>query len=62
MIEIKDFKKGIHQLEWEKKMMIMQMEDLQTRSKYIQLLKLTKNLQDVSFLFSLNEGSGLFLF
>jgi len=24
----------------------MQMEDLQTRSKYIQLLKLTKNLQD----------------
>ena len=48
MIEIKEFKKGIHQLEWEKKMMIMQMEDLQTRSKYIQLLKLTKNLQDVS--------------
>jgi len=46
MIEIKEFKKGIHQLEWEKKMMIMQMEDLQTRSKYIQLLKLTKNLQD----------------
>ena len=51
MIEIKEFKKGIHQLEWEKKMMIMQMEDLQTRSKYIQLLKLTKNLQDVSLIF-----------
>ena len=48
MNESKEFKKGIHQLEWEKRRMIMQMEDLQSRARYIQMLKLTKNIQAVS--------------
>ncbi|CAK8681425.1 cilia- and flagella-associated protein 43-like [Clavelina lepadiformis] len=45
MTESKDFKKGIHQLEWERKRMIMKMEDLHNRARHIQMLKLTKDLQ-----------------
>uniref|UniRef100_F6U441 Cilia- and flagella-associated protein 43 n=1 Tax=Ciona intestinalis TaxID=7719 RepID=F6U441_CIOIN len=45
MTESKDFKKGIHQLEWERKRMVMQMEDLHNRARHIQMLKLTKDLQ-----------------
>lgn len=45
MTECKDFKKGIHLLEWERKRMMMQMEDLHNRARHIQMLKLTKDLQ-----------------
>nr|CAB3230199.1 WD repeat-containing protein 96-like [Phallusia mammillata] len=45
MTESKDFKKGIHQLEWDRKRMMMQMEDLNNKSRHIQMLKLTKDLQ-----------------
>lgn len=50
MNESKDFKKGIHQLEWDRKRMMMQMEDLHNKARHIQMLKLTKDLQAVSFL------------
>ncbi|KAK3096042.1 hypothetical protein FSP39_022384 [Pinctada imbricata] len=45
MIESKDFRKGIIQLEWEQKRMIMQMEDLQNKMKDIQFMKVTREIQ-----------------
>nr|XP_039264137.1 cilia- and flagella-associated protein 43-like [Styela clava] len=45
MTECKDFKKGIHQLEWERKKMMMQMDDLHNKARHIQMLKLAKDLQ-----------------
>ena len=48
MTESKDFKKGIHQLEWERKRMMMQMEDLNNKARHIQMLKLTKEIQAVN--------------
>ena len=48
MVECKDFCKGIIQLEWEHKMMRMQIEDLNNKAKDIQMLRLSEEQQDVS--------------
>lgn len=48
MVECKDFRKGIIQLEWENKMRRMQIEDLSSRARDIQILQLTEEQQDVS--------------
>ncbi|XP_041476459.1 cilia- and flagella-associated protein 43-like isoform X2 [Lytechinus variegatus] len=45
MKESKDFRKGIHVLEWEHKKMIMQIEDLLEKAKVIQMLKVSRELQ-----------------
>ncbi|XP_076460305.1 cilia- and flagella-associated protein 43-like [Babylonia areolata] len=45
MIESKDFRKGIIQLEWEHKKMSMQMEDLENKMKDIQFMKVTREIQ-----------------
>jgi type VI protein secretion system component Hcp len=48
MMESKDFRKGIVQLEWEHKRMTMEMEDLQNKMRDIQNLKVTREIQAVS--------------
>jgi len=45
MMESKDFRKGIIQLEWEHKKMTMEMEDLQNKMRDIQNLKVTREIQ-----------------
>lgn len=45
MIESKDFRKGIFQLEWEHKKIQMQMEDLKQKSRDITVLRVSKELQ-----------------
>ncbi|CAL1546993.1 unnamed protein product [Lymnaea stagnalis] len=45
MVESKDFRKGIIQLEWEHKKMSMQMEDLENKMKDIQFVKVTREIQ-----------------
>nr|KAG5714383.1 hypothetical protein BaRGS_018600 [Batillaria attramentaria] len=45
MVESKDFRKGIIQLEWEHKKMSMQMEDLENKMKDIQFMKVTREIQ-----------------
>jgi len=45
MVESKDFRKGIIQLEWEHKKMSMQMEDLEKKMKDIQFMKVTREIQ-----------------
>lgn len=45
MVESKDFRKGIIQLEWEHKKMSMQMEDLENKMKDIQFIKVTREIQ-----------------
>ncbi|KAJ3366938.1 Cilia- and flagella-associated protein 43 [Kappamyces sp. JEL0680] len=46
LTEMKDYRKGIHALEWENKMHDFQAEDLIIRSRDIQLLRVTKEMQE----------------
>ncbi|MEE6479719.1 hypothetical protein FKM82_012348 [Ascaphus truei] len=45
MVESKDFRKGIIQLEWEHKKLRMEMEDLNKKSRDITMLRVSKELQ-----------------
>ncbi|XP_053318960.1 cilia- and flagella-associated protein 43 [Spea bombifrons] len=45
MVESKDFRKGIVQLEWEHKKIRMEMEDLKQKSRDITMLRVSKELQ-----------------
>lgn len=47
MLESRDFRKGIHLLEWEREKLVMTMDDLQQKAQDIQMLKLTRELQSV---------------
>ncbi|XP_045926905.1 cilia- and flagella-associated protein 43 isoform X2 [Micropterus dolomieu] len=46
MVECKDFRKGIIQLQWEHKMMGMHIEDLNSRARDIQMLRLSEDQQE----------------
>lgn len=46
LTEIKDYRKGIHGLEWENRMVDFQAEDLVIRTRDIQLLRVTKQMQE----------------
>lgn len=48
MVECKDVRKGIIRLQWELKMMEMQIEDLNNKARDIRKLKLSEEQQDVS--------------
>lgn len=48
MVECKDVRKGIIQLQWEHKMMEMQIEDLNNKARDIRKLQLSEEQQDVS--------------
>ncbi|XP_062989315.1 cilia- and flagella-associated protein 43 [Elgaria multicarinata webbii] len=55
MVESKDFRKGIFQLEWEHKKMQMQVDDLNQKARDIQKLNVTKDHQ--LFLSAINYDS-----
>ncbi|KAJ1549129.1 Cilia- and flagella-associated protein 43 [Cladochytrium tenue] len=44
--DMKDYRKGIHALEWENKMLDFQAEDLVIHTRDIQLLRITKQMQE----------------
>ncbi|KAJ3121663.1 Cilia- and flagella-associated protein 43 [Nowakowskiella sp. JEL0407] len=44
--EMKEYRKGIHALEWENKLLDFQSEDLLSKTRDIQLLRLTKQMQE----------------
>ncbi|XP_068577145.1 cilia- and flagella-associated protein 43 [Cebidichthys violaceus] len=46
MVNCKDFRKGVIQLQWEHRMMRMQIEDLNTKARDIQMLRLSEEQQD----------------
>lgn len=50
MVKCKDIRKGIIQLEWQHKMMKMQIEDLSNKAKDIQMLRPTEDQKDVSLI------------
>jgi len=45
--EIKDFRKGIHELQWNNQRLDLEEEDLLQRTRDLQLLRVTKSLQSV---------------
>ena len=45
MMESKDFRKGIVQLEWEHKKNLMRIEDLKNKMKIINMMKVTRQIQ-----------------
>jgi hypothetical protein len=45
--EIKDFRKGIHGLQWDNQRLDLEEEDLLQRTKDLQLLRVTKGLQSL---------------
>ncbi|KAI8914669.1 WD40-repeat-containing domain protein [Gorgonomyces haynaldii] len=46
LTEMKDYRKGIHSLEWENQMLDFQAEDLVIKTRDIQLLRVTKQMQE----------------
>ncbi len=46
LVEIKNYRKGIHALEWENQVLDFQAEDLVIRTRDIQLLRVTKEMQE----------------
>lgn len=67
MVECKDFRKGIIQLQWEHRMMGMQIKDLNNKARDIQMLRLSEEQQDVSVIIillfeSFSHGPGYLLF
>lgn len=61
MVECKDFRKGIIQLQWEHKKMGMQIEDLNNKARDIQMLRLSEEHQDVSVIRILKNSNSSFL-
>lgn len=55
MVESKDFRKGIFQLEWEHRKMQMQVDDLNQKARDIQKLNVTKDHQIVSSYFQIHH-------
>ena len=47
MVESKEFRKGIVQLEWSQRKSQMKMEDLHNTAREIQMLKVTRDIQQV---------------
>lgn len=45
MVESKDFRKGIIQLEWEHKKNMMKIEDLKEKMRVINMMKVTREIQ-----------------
>lgn len=45
MVESKDFRKGIIQLEWEHKKNMMKIEDLKEKMRIINMMKVTREIQ-----------------
>ena len=57
----KELRKHIKQLEWEKKMRIMQIEDLNTKARDIQMLQLSEEQKDVSAIWILKHPNSTVL-
>ena len=58
MLESKDFRKGIHMLEWERRRLEMEIDDLTQKAQDIQMLKLTRELQTVLSSNNTNSNAG----
>lgn len=61
MVECKDFHKGIIQLQWEHKMMGMQIEDHKNQARDIQMLQLSEEHQHVSVIRIIKHPDTLFV-
>lgn len=62
MVERKDFRKGIIQLQWEHKKLGMLIEDLNNKARDIQMLRLSEEQQDVSVIRILKHLNSAFNF